>query len=581
MFILVNNKIIIKFLILLITSLLFFLLVEVVSIKYLHFKFIEIFLLCSITTNIIAYIFKTQKQYYGHFILLFLFFISIFYIKIFNCLNISGINLKFTIAFYTGLTNLILLLSCFLNKKYKFLSYIIQFVLLFPTLFIWQYFFISNSFVSVDAILAIFQTNLGEIKAYIYTFMKIKQYIGLLFLLITSFCIIRYNNKLKLKNISNRTVLILLIVSVLLNIFLVYRYKDNIVTRIVINTKDYLTEYSNFKKLVSERKISDINFDKTENINKGVYVLVIGESQNKKHMSAYGYDKKTTPWLDSMENEKNFIKFEKAFSCHTHTVPVLTYALTSKNQYNNLELSKIISVLDVAKAADIKTVWLSNQVHYGAHDTPVSIIADTAQQQKWINENFGGVADTDFYDIQLLEELNKITLNDNMFIVIHLMGNHVSYQDRYPPEFNIFKNEKTSIYDNSILYNDFVMENIFKNVKNLPNFKALIYFADHSEAIKQDLSHSADQFVPDMTYIPIYMYFSDLYIKDNPKIYKNLVEHKDSFFTNDLLFNLLMGILNIKIQDIYEQNNDITSEHYDNDINRFQTLYGNKRIVDM
>ena len=93
------------------------------------------------------------------------------------------------------------------------------------------------------------------------------------------------------------------------------------------------------------------------------------------------------------------------------------------------------------------------------------------------------------------------------------------------------------------------MENIFNRVKNLPNFKALIYFSDHSEAIEQDLSHGSDQFVPDMTYIPIYIYFSDLYIKDNLQIYKNLYNHRDNFFTNDLIFNLLMGILNVQIKD--------------------------------
>ena len=106
-------------------------------------------------------------------------------------------------------------------------------------------------------------------------------------------------------------------------------------------------------------------------------------------MSAYGYDKKTTPWLDGMETNDNFIKFTNVYSCHTQTVPVLTYALTSKNQYNNIALQNAISVLDVAKACNIKTAWLSNQVHYGGYDTPVSVIANTTQQKKYIHNNTG------------------------------------------------------------------------------------------------------------------------------------------------------------------------------------------------
>ncbi len=559
----------------------FFCLLEFLGTRYIYFRFIEIFLLCAVVINIMSFLFISQKQYYKNFLLLFLFFISIIYIKIFNHLNINNDSIKFTFAFYTGITNFLLFLSCFLNKKYKILNFIITVVSLLPTIFIWQYFFISGSFISVDAILAICQTDLSEAKSYMYDTMGIKQYIGLFLLLVISFVIFQCNNKLKINNIKSGKIITLLVISILLNIFLVYRYKENIITQIITDTNQYLKNYKIFKKLASERKIDNIKLDETQNINKGIYVLVLGESQNKKHMSAYGYNKKTTPWLDSMEHNKNFIKFENAFSCHTHTVPVLSYALTSKNQYNNVELSKTLSILDIAKAIDMKTVWLSNQVHYGGLDTPVSVIADTAQQQKWINENFSKSMDTDFYDINLLEELNKIKFYDDMLIVIHLMGNHVSYKDRYPRDFSIFKDGKTAYYDNSILYNDYVIKNIFETINSLPNFKALIYCADHSEAVDQDLSHNADQFVSDMLYIPIYVYLSDSYIKDNLQIYMNLYNHRNYYFTNDLLFNLVLGILNIRVPDIYEQYNDITNEGYDNNINRFKTLHGYKNIVDI
>jgi len=39
-----------------------------------------------------------------------------------------------------------------------------------------------------------------------------------------------------------------------------------------------------------------------------VYVIVIGEAQNKTHMSAYGYTKQTTTWLESIEKDKMKIK---------------------------------------------------------------------------------------------------------------------------------------------------------------------------------------------------------------------------------------------------------------------------------
>ncbi len=255
-------------------------------------------------------------------------------------------------------------------------------------------------------------------------------------------------------------------------------------------------------------------------------------------------------------------------------MPVLSYALTSKNQYNKIDMSKAISILDVAKAADIQTVWLSNQIHYGGWDTPVSVIADSAQQQKWINDNYGETTRTTWYDIKLIQKLKSIKLYDNMFIVIHLMGNHSSYEDRYSKEFDVFKDKNSRIakYDNSILYNDYVVKSIFETVKDIPNFKALIYCADHADAVDQNLFHDASQYVPNMTYIPLYVFLSDSYIKSNKQKYINLCNNKKYFWTNDLLFDLLLGILNIKIPEIYEQENDITNENYNNNINRFRTL---------
>ena len=81
-----------------------------------------------------------------------------------------------------------------------------------------------------------------------------------------------------------------------------------------------------------------------------------------------------------------------------------------------------------------------------------------------------------------------------------------------------------------------------------------------------------------MTYIPMYLYVSDSYKKDNINIFNNLYKNKDSYFTNDLLFNLILGILNIKISDIYEKDNDITGTNYNNNFNRFKTLHGKKNI---
>ena len=242
-------------------------------------------------------------------------------------------------------------------------------------------------------------------------------------------------------------------------------------------------------------------------------------------------------------------------------------------------MAKAISVVEAAEAAGFDTVWLSNQVKYGFWDTPTTVIAAEANQQQWINNNAGEITKTDYYDLKLADSLDKIKYSGKMLIVIHLMGNHGSYSERYPAEFNKFTGDKdVDDYDNSILYNDYVVENLYKKLSGLKNFKCMVYFADHADAPRQHLGHDASRYIPEMTDIPFYICFSDNYIQENRDKIAVLKQAQDKYFTNDLIFNTVLSLMDIKINGIYEPENDIASTQYDFNPDRFRTLYGKKRI---
>ncbi|MBQ6913172.1 MAG: phosphoethanolamine transferase, partial [Acidaminococcaceae bacterium] len=243
-----------------------------------------------------------------------------------------------------------------------------------------------------------------------------------------------------------------------------------------------------------------------------------------------------------------------------------------------------VSLIDVANAAGYQTVWLSNQMRYGLWDTPVTVIAGAAGRQIWINSHVtqnAANAPADYQDIELVRRLQDLRLSDKMLIVIHLMGNHIAYQKRYPAEYNKFKGEgKRSEYDNSILYNDYVMEELVKKVSAWPNFKGLVYVSDHSEGVAHDLNHNPDTFVFEMTYIPMYMYFSEAYRQKHPQKITSLRTAQNYYFTNDLIFNVMLGIMDIQNSALYEPENDLTSPRYDHDLNRFMTMYGKRKITE-
>ena len=498
-----------------------------------------------------------------------------------TALKVWDVNIYF--SFCVALVNIVLLVSVILPRPLlqKLFLCPAGALLFAPVLLCWGYYATELSWLNVDAVMAVLQTNPAEAVEYVKDRTGIFSAMLALLYIILIAAWVRLASRITVKKGSWETVAGIVIFFVL-NVFLVFRTNDNFVTSIFRETGDYRKNYNEFarQKEIRKKNLSHIMLQDNSG-KKGIYVLVIGESQNPYRMSAYGYKLKTTPWLDSIKNEPNALLFRHAYACQVQTVPALTYALTAKNQYNSLKLKQAVSLIDVAKAAGYRTVWLSNQVRYGGWGTPVTVIAEEADQKIWINSHQGNTLDTEYYDGELINRLQDIKRSDKMLIVLHFMGNHISYHSRYPAEFDKFKEEgKRSEYDNSILYNDHVMEQLLDKVSKWPEFKGLLYFSDHGESVEQEKSHNPDTFVFEMAYIPMYMYFTPAYIKENEKTFRTLRDAQTHYFTNDLIFNTMLGIMDIRNDAFYEAENDLTSPDYNADVKRFKTLYGKRSIME-
>ena len=534
-------------------------------------------ILSAVGIALASRVYIERKVYFCQISLLFLLANSIFLIKLVlgNFIGLSSV--KNYANFSIALLNLALLLPMLFEKHVirSVLRFIFLAVILLPVFVILGYYSVTSTVFAPDTLLAIAQTNIQEAIEYAKDNFSCKT-IFLIILANASVFFVAIKNTQKI--LWNKYNLFLVLFCITACLVGVYKYRDNIITDIPKQASKTLAQYKNFSKERTDRKDNMSKLLLSHKPEAGVYVLVIGESQNRAHMQAYNYHRATTPWLDSMKNDKNMLLFTKAYSCHTHTVPTLLYALTAKNQYNNIAVKNAVSVLEVAEAAGFETVWLSNQVKYSAWDTS---IASEANQQKWINSTLGESTNTDYFDGKLIEELEKIKITDKMLIVMHLMGNHGSYEQRYPKAFEKYDGKNTiDKYDNSIIYNDYVMSQVYKRARKIPNFKGLVYCSDHADAIDKNLSHDAAQFDFDMTHIPLYIYLSDSYIQNNSAKYKSLEKQKNKLFTNDLLFNLMLGVLGINLNNIYEPNNDPTADTFDNNKERFKTLYGKKYICD-
>lgn len=303
----------------------------------------------------------------------------------------------------------------------------------------------------------------------------------------------------------------------------------------------------------------------------GVVLLIIGESANRDHMKAFNasYPVDTTPWLDSLRGKDGMYFYSHAYSNYPQTIPSLSMFLTGMNQYNHKKLTDTVSIMDAAEKAGYATWWISNQARLGGNDTPTTIIAESAENKRWTSPT----EDDDKRIIPLLQEIDG---KNNAFVVIHLMGSHMRYDDRVPPGFSGISNtyganQKVFEYDQSLRYTDKVLQDIFQYAQEHWNLNAAIYCSDHGEDMVY--GHGAGKFTFQMVRIPMFIYLSPEYRAQYPDVADNIQNHQDVIFTNDLIYDTLSGILRIPNSE-YEARWDLGSAEYNLPIDEARTKHG-------
>lgn len=335
------------------------------------------------------------------------------------------------------------------------------------------------------------------------------------------------------------------------------------IVELYLDIKEYRANNLVYAKNVKERisKLKGIcaygeKFNKPSTI-----LLVIGESASRDYMQVFNNEYKypTTPWLKSLKENNNFIFFPNAYSCGATTVFTCSRAFTEMNQYNNKAFYESCSIVDVAQKLGYKVHWYSNQGHLGCADTPITLVANTANVAKWTKQELNTVQ----YDESLMHYLDEIDPNKNNFLVLHLKGSHVVFMNRYPKEFTRFgtpgRFEVEENYANSIAYTDMVLQKFFEYAKEKLNLQAMIYFSDHGTI---PTKRRSPKFAGvDEVRIPLFTYFSDEYVAKHRDVYEALNEHKDYYWTNDLAYELICNIFDVDDK-YYDKDSSLASYTY-------------------
>lgn len=295
------------------------------------------------------------------------------------------------------------------------------------------------------------------------------------------------------------------------------------------------------------------------------YVLVIGESARRDYLSTYGFKLKTSPFLDNTNGYIN-AGYIAAAPATYHSL-LKTLYLKKKNE-DTQKQDYSYNIITLAKAAGIKTIWLSNQGSIGKFDTIASRIGAGADFHFFTKK--GGYTSNNKDDFVLLD-IFKDTLKEHKseksrLFVLHLMGSHQQFCDRLnkDDEKYTFINKKMSCYVNTILKTDKLIESLINTLKEQHEAYSLIYFSDHG------LVHVNKENIDQMTLdydgkfkqayeVPFFKISSD----DTERKIVNVKRSAVNFIYG---FSQWLGINSIELNDDYDffsENNDENIEVFD------------------
>ena len=317
-------------------------------------------------------------------------------------------------------------------------------------------------------------------------------------------------------------------------------------------------------------------------------VLIIGESFGKHHSQQYGYFMPTTP--RQMERQKtgllvpfgdvvspwnltSFV-FKNVFSLHVVgqkgewcDYPLFPALFRKAGYHVSFVTNQFLSKAREA-VYDFSGGFFLNNPELSA------AMFDTRNDR--LHRFDRGLIDD--YDNKLEKENKARNL-----IIFHLMGQHVAYHQRYPknrqhfkaedykerrPELNAERRATLAEYDNAVLYNDSIVDQIIRRFEN--KNAVVIYMPDHGEECYEGRrgficrNHSAGINYDLARYefeIPFWVYCSPEYVRQNPDLFKQIVASRNKRFMTDALPHMLLYLAGVATK-AYHAEYNILSPRY-------------------
>ena len=345
-------------------------------------------------------------------------------------------------------------------------------------------------------------------------------------------------------------------------------------------------------KTLSE--ISDVSSDCTsENV-----ILILGESFNKHHSSLYGYTLPTNPELEKELN--NLYLMTDVVSPHNATSKCLRKLFSFSTQDDDLYWANTPLFPALYKSAGYNVTFLSNQECGEGSNSIWNSINNCLVNESTIPYLYDYVNPSTYgYDMDLVEEYERLPSKEGNrnFVIFHLIGQHVNYNDKYPETETVFtlgdyedrsgltevQKETIMHYDNATHYNDKVVASIIDRFRDKEAI--VIYLSDHSDEVHDYRNHFGRSHEPVISQgrarhqyeVPFMIWVSEIYKETHPDIVEKIQRSVDRPFMTDDLPHLMLEIAGIN-SEWFDPSRSLINDRYD--IGRKRLLEDSKQDYD-
>lgn len=334
---------------------------------------------------------------------------------------------------------------------------------------------------------------------------------------------------------------------------------------------------------IDKAKVDSCSF-RSKNI-----VLIIGESYNRHHAGLYGYHKDTTPRQEARAQKGELIPFSDVVAPWNLTSFVFKalfslYTVGDKGEWCDYPLFP-----ELFRKAGYHVTFLTNQFLPQAKEAVYDFSGGFFLNNPQLSHAMFDTRNTRLYryDDGLLGDYDRLQRNngENNLIIFHLKGQHVDYRTRFPRDRRHFNPEDydrpelkqkelrvLADYDNAILYNDSIVDQIIKRFED--EDAIVVYVPDHGEECYEGdvhfygRMHSTEitaRLAREEFDIPFWIWCSHSFMVGHPSLFNDIVKAKDRRYMTDALPHLLLYL------------GGISSPHYRDDLNVLSDGYNEKR----